>query len=72
MMEPPIPTPNERLQAVRKQYNWTIGQASERVGVDIRTYRRWERGNHTPHLRALRKLCEAFSMSVEELGFDIE
>lgn len=65
-------TVNEKLQRARRRYKWTEEHISEMVGVDIRTYRRWERGDQVPHLRALRKLCEAFSASVEELGFNIE
>ena len=63
---------NKRLRNVRKQCNLTIEQASEKVGVDIRTYSRWERGKMVPHLRTLRKLCQTFNVSAEELGFTID
>ncbi len=66
------PIINEKLQNARARCKWTEEQVSEIVGVDIRTYRRWERENYIPHLGRLKKLCEVFNASVEDLGFSIE
>ena len=62
---------NQKLQDARKQRNWTIEQASAQIGVDIKTYRRWEQKGYNPSLRHLRRLCQIFELSPEELGFDI-
>jgi len=62
---------NHKLRRARKTKSWTIAQASERVGVDVRTYSRWEQGIQTPQLAHLQLLCQIFSAAVEELGFDI-
>jgi transcriptional regulator with XRE-family HTH domain len=48
-----------------------MAQASEKIGVDIRTYSRWEQGVGTPNLRSLKRLCEAFQISAQDLGLDI-
>lgn len=65
-------TVNEKLQHARRRYKWTEEHISEMVGVDIRTYRRWERENYVPHLGTLKKLCQAFGASAEDLGFSVE
>lgn len=59
---------NEQLRAARKAKRWPIALASERIGVSILTYSRWERGEQTPHLSTLDRLCQAFEMSPEALG----
>jgi transcriptional regulator with XRE-family HTH domain len=63
---------NEKLHSARIRYKWTEEYVSEMVGVDIRTYRRWERESCIPHPSTLKKLCHAFGASAEELGFNIE
>jgi transcriptional regulator with XRE-family HTH domain len=65
-------TPGQKLRAVRKQHKWSQEQASEQLGVDARTYCRWERGYHTPGLRQLRRLCDVFGVPPEELGFEVK
>ena len=45
---------------------------ADRVGVDSRTLRRWERGEATPTRRHARALAREFGVSVEELGLDQE
>ena len=61
--------PNYRLQAARDQKMWTQEEAADNVGVDHQTYWRWENGEQRPHYYSLRKLCEVFGKSAEELGF---
>jgi transcriptional regulator with XRE-family HTH domain len=48
---------------------WTLEEAAEQVGVGLQTFWRWEHYEQWPHLYSLRKLCEVFGVSAEELGF---
>jgi transcriptional regulator with XRE-family HTH domain len=64
-----VPKPNYKLKAARERKIWTIPEAAEKVGVDSQTYWRWENYVHQPHAYSLRKLCEVFGMSREDLGF---
>lgn len=63
-------TPNERLETARMLKRWSITVASEKVGVSVNTFNRWERGLQVPQLSTLDLVCKAFNMSPEELGFD--
>jgi DNA-binding XRE family transcriptional regulator len=65
------PAKNKKLQDARRRRQWTIAQASEKIGVDIRTYSRWEQGERRPNLSSLKRLCEVFKISAQDLGFDI-
>lgn len=62
-------TPNEKLEAARMRKRWSVAVASERVGVSVNTFNRWERGLQLPQLGTLDQLCRAFGLSPEELGF---
>ena len=62
--------PNEKLEMARMQRRWSVVVASERVGVSINTFNRWERGLQVPQLGTLDQLCRAFGLSPEELGFE--
>jgi transcriptional regulator with XRE-family HTH domain/tetratricopeptide (TPR) repeat protein len=48
---------------------WSITVASEKVGVSVNTFNRWERGLQVPQLGTLDMVCKAFNMSPEDLGF---
>ncbi len=61
--------PNERLETARMHKRWSITVASEKVGVSINTFNRWERGLQVPQLGTLDMVCKAFNMSPEDLGF---
>jgi len=61
----------EKLRIVRKKHKWSREKVSEQVGVDTRTYSRWEQGRHHPSLRQLRRLCELFETTPDALGFDV-
>ena len=65
------PLRNKKLRDARRRRQWTMAQASEKIGVDIRTYSRWEQGERRPKLSSLKRLCEVFKISAQELGFDI-
>ena len=66
------PTPGEKLRIERRGRKWSQEQVSEKVGVNTRTYSRWEQGRHHPSLRQLRRLCELFETTPEVLGFHVE
>ena len=62
--------PNEQLEAARMHKRWSVTVASEKVGVSVNTFNRWERGLQIPQLSTLDMVCRAFDMSPEELGFE--
>jgi transcriptional regulator with XRE-family HTH domain/tetratricopeptide (TPR) repeat protein len=62
--------PNEKLVAARLQKRWSIAVASEKAGVSINTFNRWERGLQIPQLGTLDQVCNAFGLSPDELGFE--
>ena len=61
--------PNERLETARMHRRWSITLASEKAGVSVNTFNRWERGVQVPQLGTLDMVCKAFDMSPEDLGF---
>jgi transcriptional regulator with XRE-family HTH domain/tetratricopeptide (TPR) repeat protein len=62
--------PNEKLEAARMKRRWSVALASEKVGVSVNTFNRWERGLQVPQLGTLDQLCKAFASSPEDLGFE--
>jgi transcriptional regulator with XRE-family HTH domain len=60
---------NEKLEAARLQRRWSVEVASAKVGISVNTFNRWERGLQIPQLDTLDRLCNAFNMTPEELGF---
>ena len=62
--------PNEKLEAARMKKRWSVALASEKVGVSVNTFNRWERGLQVPQLGTLDQLCKAFASSPEDLGFE--
>jgi transcriptional regulator with XRE-family HTH domain len=63
---------NDKLKTARRKKNWSQEQASQEVGIEKRTYQRWERGESTPQPYHREKLCAAFNLSLNELGFSFE
>ncbi len=61
--------PNKKLEAARLQRRWSVKVASEKVGVSVNTFNRWERGLQAPQFETLDQLCRTFVMSPDELGF---
>lgn len=57
------------IQARARKY-WTQEQAAGFIGVDVGTYRKWERGIVIPRSSSIQQLCDAFKMGAEELGLD--
>ena len=52
----------------RKRRGWSQEELAEKVGVELRTIRRWEQGKGFPRPYARRKLSEVLGMSIPELG----
>lgn len=61
-------TPNVRLKNERLLRGWTREYIAERVGSDLKTVGRWERGATCPQSYYRQKLCELFGMNAWELG----
>jgi transcriptional regulator with XRE-family HTH domain len=62
---------NNALCRARKDKKWSQQEVARRVGVDVRTYARWEQGEAIPRLSSLRELCKVFNMTPDQLGFDL-
>ncbi len=58
-----------RLIQARLKKLWTRDQAAEQIGVDPASLSRWEKGKATPQPLNVQKICDAYGMSAEELGF---
>jgi transcriptional regulator with XRE-family HTH domain len=57
-----------KLAQARIQKDLTQAQVAEYTGVDVGTVCRWEKGTHQPYLRHVKKLCDLFGQSAQELG----
>jgi DNA-binding XRE family transcriptional regulator/tetratricopeptide (TPR) repeat protein len=62
---------NQFLKIARATRFLSIEKAAALVGVEPRTFKRWERDDYNPQLYFLKKLCEAFDAKPEELGYSI-
>lgn len=62
---------NQFLKTARAKKFLSIEKASAMVGIDPRTFKRWERDDYNPQLYFLQKLCEALDAAPEELGYSI-
>ena len=60
---------NELLRSARLKLGWTPELVSERLGISLGTYNRWESGKQIPRPSSLRALCNIFRMSPVELGY---
>jgi DNA-binding XRE family transcriptional regulator len=63
---------NEALIQARARQGWTEKDVADQIGVDKRTYSRWEKGQLQPRLRHIRVLCELFHTAPEMLGFNLD
>ncbi|HZO72732.1 MAG TPA: helix-turn-helix transcriptional regulator [Ktedonobacteraceae bacterium] len=61
-----------RLSQARHKKHWTLEEASERVGVDVNTLHKWEKGKAIPRAYNLQRLCEVYGCSAEALGLEVE
>src|SRR2546421_11348843 len=60
--------PNLRLKNERERRGWSRNYVAEKIGSDIQTVARWERGATFPTPCLRQELCKLFGMSAEELG----
>lgn len=58
---------NTKLRAARIRKFWTQEHLAEEVGVTFVTISRWENGVQRPSPYAVKKLCQVFEASAEEL-----
>lgn len=61
-----------RLSQARHKNHWTLEAASERVGVDVNTLHKWEKGKASPRAYNIQRLCEVYECSAEALGLEVE
>ena len=54
------------LEQERLDRNWTQEYVAERIGVEISTLQRWERGLHRPQARHYRQLCKLFDKALDQ------
>ncbi|QBD75308.1 XRE family transcriptional regulator [Ktedonosporobacter rubrisoli] len=59
-----------RLAEARKQRHWTLEEAAERLECTIQSLHRWEKGIVTPHSYNIRKLCDVYGVSADDLGLE--
>ena len=64
-----MPQPNEKLRMARRQRNWSQEQAAVAIGIERKTYIRWENGQNAPQPGTLDLACRAFGLSAVDLGF---
>lgn len=57
----------DRLQELRLAHGLTQENAAPRVGVSYRQWQRWEGNESEPHAANLKKIADAFGISVAEL-----
>lgn len=57
----------ERLRLLRTARGLTQTRLAELLGMPARSYNRWERGTHAPHLELLVKLADLLQVSLDEL-----
>ena len=56
------------LSQERKQRGWTQEELARKVGVDVKTVKRWERGGSIPRPYARQVLSKVLDKSIQELG----
>ncbi len=58
----------DKLIEAREKKHWSREEAGKTLGIDHNTLYRWESGRTMPHGYHIRKLCEMYGKSAEELG----
>jgi DNA-binding XRE family transcriptional regulator len=68
--QPSSENPNQKLRQAREEHQWTQQETASRIGVDERTYRRWENEGVIPQRYAQRQILDLFNeQRPEDLGF---
>lgn len=55
------------LKSIRKEKGFSQKQIAQQLNVVESCYANWEQGRTEPNISMLRKLCEIFNVSIEEL-----
>jgi DNA-binding XRE family transcriptional regulator len=56
-----------KLRVKREALGLRTCDVAERMGVNVYTYRRWERGEHKPQSRWKQSLCTFFQCEMHDL-----
>jgi repressor LexA len=56
-----------KLRALRAEKGWTVREAAKKIGTTVDNLSRIERGMRHPQARTLRKLANAYEVSLESL-----
>jgi transcriptional regulator with XRE-family HTH domain len=56
-----------RLKELRRRTLLTQKELAAAIGVEYQTVQRWENGTRSPRPAQLRKLCEVFGVTPDEL-----
>lgn len=59
---------HQQLRRERERHNWSQADVAEKLGVDVKTVNRWEKGSRKPLPYYRQKLCQLFNKSPEEFG----
>ena len=63
---------SKNLQSLRKQYGLTAKSLVEKLGgVKLCQYYAWESGQNEPNIKNLLKLAEYYSISLDDLIFNL-
>ncbi|MGH8077340.1 MAG: helix-turn-helix domain-containing protein [Lysobacter sp.] len=57
----------ERLRLLRTERGLTQTRLAELLGMPARSYNRWERGGHVPHLEMAVRIADILQVSLDEL-----
>ena len=57
----------ERLFALRKEFEYTQREAAQMLGISQPSYIRYENGTSQPNLQTLAKIADIFDVSVDYL-----
>lgn len=60
------------LRQERLRRGWSRSYVAEKIGVEVATVGRWERGESFPHPEHRQKLCILFEKTAEEIGLFTE
>lgn len=62
-----MPNLPERMLALRKEKKLTQEEAAREIGIALRTYCRYEKGEREPTVPTLWKLADFFGVSIDYL-----
>lgn len=58
---------SKNLKLIRKSCNMTQKQVAQKLRVVESCYANWEQGRTEPNIEMLRKLCDIFNVSLDDL-----